>query len=665
MNELEEKINNLRDEIHNHNHEYYILDKPSISDYDFDQKLKELISLELLHPEFFDPNSPTQRIGGGLTKLFETKSHKFPMYSLENTYSKEEIKKWVARLEKSLTIDSLSYACELKYDGASVNLTYKNGKFISGVTRGDGNQGDDITLNLKTIPSIPLILKGDYPNYFEVRAEVILPIHGFKKLNEERVKRGEPPFMNPRNTASGSLKLQDSRIVSKRPLDCFAYSIVGEELKISSQYESLKKMRSWGFKVPDSSVISGSLSDVFNYLDKWNKDRFNLPYEIDGIVIKVNSFDHQFNLGYTAKAPRWAVAFKFNSEQIKTKLLSVEYQVGRTGAITPVANLKPVLLSGTTVKRASLHNSDQIKKFSLRLGDTVLIEKGGEIIPKIVSVDDNNSRVKKEIIKFILQCPSCGTQLIRIKGEAQHYCPNSNFCDPQNIGKIQHFVSRKAMNIDGLGNERIALFYRQKIISNIADLYSISPESLRELDGMGDRSIKKLFDSIESSKKRPFHKVLFGLGIRHVGETVALKLTNTFKSIDEIISLNIESLISVNEIGEKIAKSIVDYFQDSDNINVLNKLKDAGLIFSIQEKSKSVNNRLSNKKIIVTGTFSSSRDELKDKILFLGGTISSSISKNIDFIICGENPGPTKIEKANQLGLKIISEEDFYEMIQT
>ena len=665
MNELEEKMNNLRDEIHNYNHEYYILDKPSISDYDFDQKLKELINLELLHPEFFDPNSPTQRIGGGLTKLFETKSHKFPMYSLENTYSKEEIKKWAARLEKSLTSDSLSYTCELKYDGASVNLTYRNGKFISGVTRGDGNQGDDITLNLKTIPSIPLILKGDYPNYFEVRAEVILPIHGFKKLNEERVKRGEPPFMNPRNTASGSLKLQDSRIVSKRPLDCFAYSIVGEELKISSQYESLKKMRSWGFKVPDSSVISGSLSDVYNYIDKWDKDRFNLPYEIDGIVIKVNSFDHQFNLGYTAKAPRWAVAFKFNSEQIKTKLLSVEYQVGRTGAITPVANLKPVLLSGTTVKRASLHNSDQIKKFSLRLGDTVLIEKGGEIIPKIVSVDDNNRRSKKEIIKFILQCPSCGTQLIRIKGEAQHYCPNSNFCDPQNIGKIQHFASRKAMNIDGLGNERIALFYRQKIISNIADLYSISPESLRELDGMGDRSIKKLFDSIESSKNRPFHKVLFGLGIRHVGETVALKLTNTFKSIDEIISLNIESLISVNEIGEKIAKSIVDYFQDSDNIDVLNKLKDAGLIFSIQEKPKSVNNRLSNKKILVTGTFSSSRDELKDKILFLGGTISSSISKNIDFIICGENPGPTKIEKANQLGLKIISEEDFYEMIQT
>ena len=665
MNELEGKINNLRDEIHNHNHEYYILDKPSISDYDFDQKLKELINLELLHPEFFDPNSPTQRIGGGLTKLFETKSHKFPMYSLENTYSKEEIKKWAARIEKSLTSDSLSYTCELKYDGASVNLTYRNGKFISGVTRGDGNQGDDITLNLKTIPSIPLILKGDYPNYFEVRAEVILPIHGFRKLNEERVKRGEPPFMNPRNTASGSLKLQDSRIVSKRPLDCFAYSIVGEELKISSQYESLKKMRSWGFKVPDSSVISGSLSDVYNYIDKWDKDRFNLPYEIDGIVIKVNSFDHQFNLGYTAKAPRWAVAFKFNSEQIKTKLLSVEYQVGRTGAITPVANLKPVLLSGTTVKRASLHNSDQIKKFSLRLGDTVLIEKGGEIIPKIVSVDDNKRRVKKEIIKFILQCPSCGTQLIRIKGEAQHYCPNSNFCDPQNIGKIQHFVSRKAMNIDGLGNERIALFYRQKIISNIADLYSISPESLRELDGMGDRSIKKLFNSIESSKNRPFHKVLFGLGIRHVGETVALKLTNTFKSIDEIISLNIESLISVNEIGEKIAKSIVDYFQDSDNIDVLNKLKDAGLIFSIQEKPKSVNNRLSNKKILVTGTFSSSRDELKDKILFLGGTISSSISKNIDFIICGENPGPAKIEKANQLGLKIISEEDFYEMIQT
>ena len=665
MNELEKKINKLRHDIHDHNHNYYILDNPAISDYDFDQKLQELINLESLHPEFYDPNSPSQRIGGGITKLFKTTSHKFPMYSLDNTYSKEEIEKWANRLQKSLLNKSFSYTCELKYDGASVNLTYQNGNFISGVTRGDGDQGDDITLNLKTIPSIPLILRGDFPDYFEVRAEVILPTDGFKKLNKERIKKGQSPFMNPRNTASGSLKLQDSSIVSGRPLECFVYSIVGDELNIISQYESLKKMRSWGFKVPNTSMISNSLLDVFNYIDKWNKDRFNLPYEIDGIVIKVNNFDHQHSLGYTAKAPRWAVAYKFNSEQIKTKLLSVEYQIGRTGAITPVANLKPVLLSGTTVKRASLHNSDQIKKLSLRQGDMVFIEKGGEIIPKIVSVDKNGRGNEENEIIFISECPNCRTSLVRIKGEAQHYCPNQNYCDPQNIGRIQHFASRKAMNIDGLGNERIALFYKQGVIRNIADLYTISPESLQELDGMGDKSIEKLIDSIESSKNRLFHKVLFGLGIRHVGETVAMKLANTFKSIDELINSDIESLLSVNEIGEKIAESILNYFQDSTNISILKKLKNAGLIFSIQEKKEPSPNSLSDKKILVTGTFKSSREELKDKILNLGGTVSSSISKNVDLIISGENPGPIKIEKANELGLKIISEKDFYKMIQT
>ena len=665
MNELEKKINKLRHDIHDHNHNYYILDNPTISDYDFDQKLQELINLESLHPEFYDSNSPSQRIGGGITKLFNTISHKFPMYSLDNTYSKEEIEKWASRLQKALLNKSFSYTCELKYDGASVNLTYQNGNFISGVTRGDGNQGDDITLNLKTIPSIPLILRGDFPDYFEVRAEVILPIDGFKKLNKERIEKGQSPFMNPRNTASGSLKLQDSSIVSRRPLECFVYSIVGKELNIISQYESLKKMRSWGFKVPNTSMISNSLSDVFSYIDKWNKDRFNLPYEIDGIVIKVNDFDHQDSLGYTAKAPRWAVAYKFNSEQIKTKLLSVEYQIGRTGAITPVANLKPVLLSGTTVKRASLHNSDQIKKLSLRQGDMVFIEKGGEIIPKIVSVDKNSRGNEENKIVFISECPSCRTSLVRIKGEAQHYCPNQNYCDPQNIGRIQHFASRKAMNIDGLGNERIALFYRQGVIKNIADLYTISPESLHQLEGMGDKSIEKLIDSIESSKNRLFHKVLFGLGIRHVGETVAIKLANTFKSIDELINSDIESLLSVNEIGEKIAESILNYFQDPTNISIVKKLKNAGLIFSIQEKKEPSPNSLSDKKILVTGTFESSREELKDKILHLGGTISSSISKNVDLIISGENPGPIKIEKANELGLKIISEKDFYKMIQT
>ena len=665
MNELEKKINKLRHDIHDHNHNYYILDNPTISDYDFDQKLQELINLESQHPELYDPYSPTQRIGGGITKLFDTKSHKFPMYSLDNTYSKEEIEKWANRIQKSLLNKSFSYTCELKYDGASVNLTYQNGNFISGITRGDGNQGDDITLNLKTIPSIPLVLRGDFPNYFEVRAEVILPIDGFKKLNKERIKNGESPFMNPRNTASGSLKLQDSINVSKRPLDCFVYSIVGEELNITSQYESLKKMRSWGFKVPNTSMICSSLSDVFNYIDKWDKDRLDLPYEIDGIVIKINNFDHQHRLGYTAKAPRWAVAYKFNSEQIKTKLLSVEYQIGRTGAITPVANLQPVLLSGTTVKRASLHNSDQIKKLSLRQGDMVFIEKGGEIIPKIVSVDNNQRGNENDKIRFISECPNCRTRLVRIKGEAQHYCPNQNYCDPQNIGRIQHFASRKAMNIDGLGNERIALFYRKNVISNIADLYTISPKSLQELEGMGDKSIKKLIDSIELSKNRPFQKVLFGLGIRHVGETVAMKLANEFKSIDELINSNFESLLSVNEIGEKIALSISNYFQDSTNINILNKLKNAGLIFSIQEKNESSPNPLSDKKILVTGAFKTSRDELKEKIILFGGTISSSISKNLDIIISGENPGPKKIKKANELGLKIISEEDFYKIIDT
>ena len=665
MNELEKKINKLRHDIHDHNHNYYILDNPTISDYDFDQKLQELINLESQHPELYDPYSPTQRIGGGITKLFDTKSHKYPMYSLDNTYSKEEIEKWANRLQKSLLNKSFSYTCELKYDGASVNLTYQNGNFISGITRGDGNQGDDITSNLKTIPSIPLVLRGNFPNYFEVRAEVILPIDGFKKLNKERIKNAQSPFMNPRNTASGSLKLQDSITVSKRPLECFVYSIVGEELNITSQYESLKKMRSWGFKVPNTSMICSSLSDVFNYIDKWDKDRLDLPYEIDGIVIKINNFDYQHRLGHTAKAPRWAVAYKFNSEQIKTKLLSVEYQIGRTGAITPVANLQPVLLSGTTVKRASLHNSDQIKKLSLRQGDMVFIEKGGEIIPKIISVDNNQRGNQNNEIRFISECPNCRTRLVRIKGEAQHYCPNQNYCDPQNIGRIQHFASRKAMNIDGLGNERIALFYRKSVISNIADLYTISPESLQELEGMGDKSIKKLIDSIELSKNRPFQKVLFGLGIRHVGETVAMKLANEFKSIDELINSDFESLLSVNEIGEKIALSISNYFQDSTNKNILNKLKNVGLIFSIQEKNESPPNSLSDKKILVTGAFKSSRDELKEKIIFFGGTISSSISKSVDLIISGENPGPIKIKKANELGLKIISEEDFYKIIDT
>ncbi len=665
MDKLKKKINELRVELHDHNHRYYILDKPIISDYDFDQKLDELIKLEALHPELYNSNSPTQRIGGGITKLFNTKSHKFPMYSLDNTYSKEEIEQWSNRVQKTLLDKSFSYTCELKYDGASVSLTYQNGVFVSGVTRGDGNQGDDITLNLKTIPSIPLILRGDFPDYFEVRAEVILPIDGFKKLNEGRIKNGEPPFMNPRNTASGSLKLQDSSIVSKRPLECFVYSIVADRLEVTSQHQSLQKLSSWGFKVPDTSIKANNLMEVFNYIEKWNKERFNLPYEIDGVVIKINDFDDHKTLGYTAKAPRWAVAFKFESERTRTKLISVEYQIGRTGAVTPVANLERVLLSGTTVKRASLHNSDQIERLSLRIGDSVFIEKGGEIIPKIVSIDQNYRGNESDKINFISNCPDCGTSLIRIEGEAQHYCPNQNYCDPQNIGRIQHFASRKAMNIDGLGNERIALFYREKVIRNIADLYTISPKFLEKLDGMAERSINKLIDSIELSKKRPFAKVLFGLGIRHVGETVAIKLANTFKSIDKLINSKKEHLLSINEIGDKIAESLSIYFQNETNLKTINRLKNAGLIFSIQEKKEFSFDYLKDKKFVITGTFEkNTREELKNKILLFGGTISSSISKNIDFLISGENPGPIKVEKANNLGVKIISEEDFYKMIK-
>ena len=664
MNKEAEKINQLRAVLHQHNYNYYILDAPTINDFEFDTLLQSLIDLETKHPEFFDPNSPSQRVGGGVTKNFRNHTHKFPMYSLSNSYSKEEIEQWETRIQKVLGDQEVTYTCELKYDGASISLTYKNGVLLYGVTRGDGAQGDDVTQNLKTIPTIPLKLRGDYPDFFEIRGEIILPIKGFQAMNEERVKAGEDPYMNPRNTASGSLKTQDSALVAKRPLECFLYALAGENLKIKSQIEGLKQARLWGFKVPETAIEAKNLNEVFDYLDHWEKKRNELPYEIDGVVIKVNSFDQQSELGFTAKAPRWAIAYKFQAEEATTKLISVNYQIGRTGAVTPVANLEAVLLSGTTVKRASLHNADQIQKLELRIGDAVLVQKGGEIIPKIVGVDANSRAPIEDKINFITHCPECETLLTRIKGEAQHYCPNQAGCPPQIIGKIQHFISRKAMDIDGLGSETVALLYHNGLVKNVADLYDLSVDDLLPLDRMAEKSVENLVKGLAQSKNKPFSKVLFGLGIRFVGETVAKKLAAAFGSIDELIAADTDALLSVDEIGERIAQSLQAYFLNPSNVDLINRLKTNGLQFELEKKSLSSDLILKDKKFVVSGVFKTiSRVQLKEKIEFFGGTVGSSISTKTDFVVAGEGMGPSKKIKADQLDIPILSEEGFLRMI--
>ena len=664
MNKEAEKINQLRAVLHQHNYNYYILDAPTINDFEFDTLLQSLIDLETKHPEFFDPNSPSQRVGGGVTKNFRNHTHKFPMYSLSNSYSKEEIEQWETRIQKVLGDQEVTYTCELKYDGASISLTYKNGVLLHGVTRGDGTQGDDVTQNLKTIPTIPLKLRGDYPDFFEIRGEIILPIKGFQAMNEERVKAGEDPYMNPRNTASGSLKTQDSALVAKRPLECFLYALAGENLKIKSQIEGLKQARLWGFKVPETAIEAKNLNEVFDYLDHWEKKRNELPYEIDGVVIKVNSFDQQSELGFTAKAPRWAIAYKFQAEEATTKLISVNYQIGRTGAVTPVANLEAVLLSGTTVKRASLHNADQIQKLELRIGDAVLVQKGGEIIPKIVGVDANSRAPIEDKINFITHCPECETLLTRIEGEAQHYCPNQAGCPPQIIGKIQHFISRKAMDIDGLGSETVALLYHNGLVKNVADLYDLSVDDLLPLDRMAEKSVENLVKGLAQSKNKPFSKVLFGLGIRFVGETVAKKLAAAFGSIDELIAADTDDLLSVDEIGERIAQSLQAYFLNPSNVDLINRLKINGLQFELEKKSLSSDLILKDKKFVVSGVFKTiSRVQLKEKIEFFGGTVGSSISTKTDFVVAGEGMGPSKKIKADQLDIPILSEEGFLRMI--
>ncbi|MEG9326378.1 NAD-dependent DNA ligase LigA [Salinimicrobium catena] len=659
-----EKINRLREELHHHNYLYYVLDKPEISDYEFDQKLKELQKLEEQHPEFYDENSPTLRVGGAVTKNFATVVHEHRMYSLDNSYSKEDLENWEKRIRKMVD-GEVNYTCELKYDGASISLTYENGKFKQAVTRGDGIQGDDVTNNVRTIRSVPLQLQGDYPEKFEIGGEIVLPYEGFAHLNAARVEAGEEPYANPRNTASGSLKLQDSAEVAKRPLDCLLYGLKGNKLGIKTQFESLEKARKWGFKVPDEAILAKDLDEVLKYINYWDVHRHDLPYETDGVVVKVNDLHQQEELGHTSKSPRWAMAYKFQAEQVATRLNKISYQVGRTGAITPVANLEPVQLGGTVVKRASLHNADQIEKLDIREGDEVYVEKGGEIIPKIVGVNFKKRDPQSNPTKYITNCPECGTELVRNEGEAQHYCPNANGCPPQIIGRIQHFISRKAMDIEGLGGETVALLVNEGLIGNYADLYELKKEQILPLERMAEKSADNLIKGIEKSKEIPFERVLFALGIRYVGETVGKKLAAHFKNIDALRKATQTELENIDEIGSRIAESVVEFFSSEENNETVERLKEYGLQLAISaEKLANQTNKLEGQSFVVSGVFSMSRNDLKKMIEDNGGKVSGSISSKTAYVVAGENMGPSKHAKAESLGIPIISEEDFLKMVE-
>ena len=663
--DIKDKINSLRKELHEYNYQYYVLDNPDISDYEFDLKLKELQDLENNHPEFYDSNSPTLRVGGTVTKEFQSSIHNNPMFSLDNSYSIDELKDWEKRLRKFID-QEIEYTCELKFDGVSINLLYEEGKLIRAVTRGDGIQGDDVTVNVKTIPTAPLVLKGNYPNRFEARGEIVIPIEGLKKLNKERVSNDEEPFKNTRNTASGSLKLQDSHEVSKRPLECLLYSIKAENNStLDSQFDALNKAKGWGFNVSKNYTIVKSIDKVHEFVNYWEKNRNELPYDIDGIVIKVNSFLQQEILGYTSKFPRWAIAYKFKPDQAQTKLLSISYQVGRTGSITPVANLASVELAGTVVKRASLHNSDFINKMDLRINDFVYLEKGGDIIPKIVGIVKEKRANDSTPINYISSCPECKSPLVKNEGEANHYCMNKNHCSPQISGRIQHFISRKAMDIDGLGDETVALLVNSGIIKDYSDLYKLKIQDVIGLERMAEKSSINLVDGIKKSLDIPFERVLYALGIRHVGATVAKTLARHYKSIDSLMLADVLELESVDEIGEKIASSVKEFFNDKEALEIINTLKLHGLQFEIIENNnEQLSEKLINKSIVISGVFEKySRDELKKLIELNGGKTSSSISKNTSFILAGENMGPSKKQKAEELGVKIVSEEDFVEII--
>jgi len=666
MNLIQKNIEKLRDELHQHNYYYYVLDKPLISDFDFDMKLKQLNDLENKFPEFNDDNSPTKRVGGLVVKSFNSIIHKYPMYSLDNSYSKEDLEDWNQRLNKKLEVTDFKFLCELKFDGVSINLTYDNGVLIKAVTRGDGIQGDDVTENIKTIKTIPLKLKGSYPDKFQIRGEIIIDKNDFIKMNKNRISEGLEPYMNPRNTASGSLKLQDSSEVAKRPLKCFLYQIVTEENNFKTQNEYLINALDWGFNISNTYKLCNNLNEVIKFINFWEKERLELNFDIDGIVIKVDNLNFQKQLGHTSKYPRWSIAYKYKTEQVSTKLLSVSYQVGRTGAVTPVANLESVLLGGTYVKRASLHNQDQINKLDLYFDDQVFIEKGGEIIPKIVGIDLNKRNPSSKKIKFIENCPSCGQNLIRNESESQHYCLNVNYCPTQIKGRIQHFISRKAMDINGIGNETIDLLYSNGLILNCADLYELQREDLISLERMADKSIDNIFIGLEESKKINFERVLFALGIRYVGQTVAKKLAREFKTIDLLISKTYDDLLLVDEIGERISESIIDFFNNEFNMELINRLREFGIQFQINVIDEPTNDVLSDYIFVISGVFETkSRDELKKIIEKNGGKVSTSITSKTNFLLGGNNIGPSKIEKAKSIGLSIISENDLSNLIES
>lgn len=662
---IETQIKLLRNELREHNYNYYVLDNPTIDDYEFDMKLKQLQELEASHPEYYDPNSPTLRVGGQVTKNFETVVHEHRMYSLDNSYSKEDLLDWEKRIEKIID-GPVEFVCELKYDGASMSLTYENGNLVRAVTRGDGTQGDNVTANVKTIKSVPLRLKGDYPEKFDIRGEIVLPFEGFNKMNIERLEAGEEPYRNPRNTASGSLKLQDSAEVAKRPLECLLYSMKGRHLGFDTQFEGLDRARQMGFKVPKAAKLTKSIDEVLAFVQYWDVHRHDLPYETDGVVIKVNSIQQQEELGYTAKAPRWAMAYKFKAEQVSTRLNEITYQVGRTGAITPVANLEPVELAGTTVKRASLHNADQIEKLDVREGDEVYVEKGGEIIPKIIAVDLSKRPSNSMPTRYITECPECHTELTRQEGDAKHYCPNYNGCNPQIIGRIQHFISRKAMDIEGLGGETVALLVNEGLISNYSDLYTLTKNEVLPLERMAEKSAENLIFGIEASKQIPFERVLFALGIRYVGETVAKKLAKHYKSIEAIANASKEDLVSVDEIGERIADSVIEFFSSQANKVYIEKLKSYGLQLEISaDKLANQTDILKGQSIVVSGVFETvSRTELKKLIEDNGGKVSSSISSKTNYLVAGNNMGPSKRVKAESLKIPILSEIEFLSILK-
>lgn len=660
-----ERIDWLRAELHRHNYNYYVMNAPEITDKEFDDLMRELQDLEKEHPEYADENSPTMRVGSDLNKNFTQVAHKYPMLSLGNTYSESEVTDFYERVKKALNED-FEICCELKYDGTSISLTYEDGKLVRAVTRGDGEKGDDVTDNVKTIRTIPLVLHGDYPSTFEIRGEILMPWESFEALNREREAREEPLFANPRNAASGTLKSQNSSVVAARKLDAYLYYLLGEDLPADGHYECLQKAAQWGFKISEHMKKARTLEEVFDYINYWDTERKNLPVATDGIVLKVNSLRQQKNLGYTAKSPRWAIAYKFQAERALTRLNKVSYQVGRTGAITPVANLDPVQLSGTVVKRASLHNADIIESLDLHIGDMVYVEKGGEIIPKITGVDtDARGILLGEKVKFITRCPECGTPLVRFEGEAAHYCPNETACPPQIKGKIEHFISRRAMNIDGLGPETVDMFYRLDLIKDAADLYHLTVDDIKDLDRMGQKSAENIVNCIAASRSVPFERVLFALGIRFVGETVAKKIARSFKSIDEVEQASLETLMSVDEIGEKIAQSIVSYFGNPLNRNLVERLKEAGLQFSRSEEDLSgYTDKLAGQSIVISGVFEHhSRDEYKEMIERNGGKNVGSISSKTSFILAGANMGPAKLEKAQKLGIRIMSENEFLDLL--